>query len=848
MTLSVKSKANKATAQSSGATSSASLGLKLLWRDWRGGELNILIAALMVAVVTVTSIGLFADRIRNSIQDEAGTLLAADAQIRSRSTTPISAELRQQAEAAGLATADIVNFQAMAFGSDQALQLSAVKAVSAQYPLKGELVIADEPFGVGRAVRAGPAPGEVWIISRLFLSLGVDIGDTIGVGDANLTLAAALITEPDNAGSFFDFNPRVMINIADVEQTGAVQLGSRARYRLLLGGDVEPFKAQVEDGLSPDYRWADVRDANEGVTSALDRAESFLLLAGSLGVMLAGVALALASRRYASRQLAHVALLKTLGLTPNSIARLYAGNLVILGILTVFAGLVMGWVLHWVFLELASGLLPRELEPAGWRPLLTGFLTGMVCLMAFAFPPVWVLRQVPPARVLRSELEGGTLSQRVTLGIGAAAVIGLVWFYSSDVLLTAALLGGGLIALGGVSLMAAVLIRVVRRYGSRLGTTWRLGLANLQRHSRQNAFQIMVFSIALMLLFILTLLRSSLISEWEQQLPEGAPNHFAFNIYADELSGFQGILDANNVPREPLYPMIRGRLTQVNEESLSDRLDRLQPSGDDFRRELNLTWSDTLADDNQVVEGDWWQPGDETRDLISVEQDFAEQLELELGDELTFSIGGQQQDVTVKSIRTVQWDSLAPNFYVIFSGPILEGAGAAYITSFYLDADQKPLLAEILRQHPTVSVIEVDAIIRQIQGIVGQVTVAVEFILGLVLISGFIVLLASVQATLDVRLVESAILRTLGARAGLVRGGLWIEFASLGALAGLLGALGAELALAYFQTQMLNLDWTPHPLLWVTGPILGGVVIGIIGVVSTRRVIKVPPMVVLRSV
>jgi putative ABC transport system permease protein len=846
MTVSLKSEGGKFASARTG--SPRSLGLKLLWRDWRSGELNILIAALMVAVTTVTSIGLFSDRIRNSIQDEAGSLLAADAQIRSRSATPISPELRQQAEAAGLETADVVTFQAMAFGNEDALQLSAVKAVSREYPLKGELVIADQPFGEGRSTQAGPPPGETWIISRLFLSLGIEIGDVIGVGDANLTVTAALITEPDEAGSFFDFNPRVMINIADIEETGAVQPGSRARYRLLLGGDVEPFKAQVAEDLRPENRWVDVRDANEGVTGALDRAESFLLLAGSLGVMLAGVALALASRRYASRQLSHVALLKTLGLTPNSIARLYAGNLLILGVVTVFAGLALGWVLHWGFLELASGLLPRELEPAGWRPLWIGLLTGMVCLMAFAFPPVWVLRQVPPAKVLRSELEGGTLSQRLTLTIGAVAVVGLVWFYSGDVFLTGALLGGGLLVLLGVSLMAAVLIRVVRRYGSRLGTTWRLGLSNLQRHSRQNAFQIMVFSIALMLLFILTLLRSSLITEWQQQLPEGAPNHFAFNIFEDEISGFQGILDANNVEREPLYPMIRGRLTEVNDETLSDRLERLQPSGDDFRRELNLTWSDTLADDNALIDGEWWGPGDDQRDLISIEEDFAEDLNIGLGDELTFTIGGQAVDVTVKSIRSVQWDSLAPNFYVIFSKPILGGAGAASITSFYLSPDQKPLLAELLRQHPTVSVIEVDAIIQQIQDIVGQVTVAVEFILGLVLVAGFIVLLASVQATLDVRLVESAILRTLGARAKLVRGGLWIEFASLGALAGLLGALGAEVALAYFQTEMLNLDWTPHPLLWLTGPILGGVVIGTIGVVSTRRVIKVPPMVVLRSV
>ena len=824
------------------------LSLKLLWRDWRGGELNVLIAALLVAVTTVTSIGLFTDRIRNSIVDEAGSLLAADAQVRGGSRQPIGDDLRRQAEAAGLSTADMVTFQAMAFGADGAMQLGSVKAVSSAYPLKGELQLADQPFGAGRASSEGPAPGEAWLTSRLFPALGIEVGDTIGLGNADLTVTAALISEPDSAGSFFGVGPRVLINAADIDATGAVQLGSRVRYRLLLGGDVDAFYPEFEQTYGEEYRWVSPNEANDGITSALERAESFLMLAGSLGVMLAGVALALASRRYADRQLGHVALLKTLGLTPRRIAWLYAGNLVLLGLVVVFAGLALGWFLHWGFLELAGDLLPRELEPAGARPLVIGWLTGLICLLAFAFPPVWVLRKTPPARVLRSELEGGSANRRLMLGLGSAAVIGLVWLYSGDLWLTGALLGGGLVAVLGVAVLAALLIVVVRRYGSRLGTTWRLGLASLQRHSRQNAFQIMVFAIALMLLFVLTLLRSSLIGEWQNQLPEGAPNHFAFNLFEDERPGFEAILDDAGVEREPFYPMVRGRLNEVDGEAMEARLERLQPEGDDFRRQLNLTWSDTLADDNAIVEGQWWQQGDAERTLVSVEQEFAEDLAIELGDTLVFDIGGRSVEAQVQSIRSVQWDSMAPNFYIIFSGPILDGAGAAYLTSFYLSPEQKPMLADLMRQYPTVTLIEVDAIINQIQSIVGQVTVAVEFILALVLVAGFIVLVASVQATLDVRLMESAILRTLGARAALVRGGLWIEFAVLGALAGLLGALGAEAALAYFQVEMLNLSWTPHVGLWLVGPVLGALVIGAIGVVSTRRVIRVPPMTVLKSV
>lgn len=828
------------------------LSLKLLWRDWRGGELNVLIAALLVAVTTVTSIGLFTDRIRNSILDETGSLLAADAQIRAGSRQTIDDAVREQAQAAGLQTADMVTFQAMAFGADGNLQLSSVKAVSSAYPLKGEVVLADEPFGIGEPITEGPAPGEAWLTSRLFPALGIEVGDTIGLGNTELTVTAALISEPDSAGSFFGVGPRVLINAADIDATGAVQLGSRVRYRLLLGGDVAGFRDQFEqnfgDATDYQYRWVDPSEANDGISSALERAESFLMLAGSLGVMLAGVALALASRRYADRQLGHVALLKTLGLTPRRIAWLYAGNLMVLGVLVVLAGLALGWFLHWGFLELAGDLLPRELEPAGIRPLLIGFLTGLICLLAFAFPPVWVLRQTPPARVLRSELEGGTLGRRLTLALGAVAVVALVWLYSGDLWLTAALLGGGLVTVLGVSLLAVLLIAVVRRYGSRLGTTWRLGLASLQRHSRQNAFQIMVFAIALMLLFVLTLLRSSLIGEWQNQLPEGAPNHFAFNLFEDERPGFEAVLDSADVEREPFYPMIRGRLTEVAGEAMEARLERLQPEGDDFRRELNLTWSDTLADDNEIIAGDWWQDGDAALSRVSVEEEFAEDLEINIGDELSFDIGGQAVTAEVASIRSVQWDSMAPNFYIIFSGPILDGAGAAYLTSFYLSPEQKPMLAELMRQYPTVTLIEVDAIISQIQSIVGQVTVAVEFILALVLVAGFIVLLASVQATLDVRLMESAILRTLGAKSALVRGGLWIEFAALGALAGLLGAFGAEAALAYFQVEMLNLEWTPHTALWLSGPFIGALVIGTIGVVSTRRVIKAPPMVVLKSV
>ena len=821
------------------------LGLKLLWRDWRGGELNIIVVALLVSVTTVTGIGLFSDRIQNSIIDEASSLLAADAQI--TGSQPIPSDWLQAAHQDHLQTAQMTGFQSMAFGHDDAMQLASIKAVSERYPLKGQVEVTDQPFGEARKVAHGPAVGDAWVNSRLMASLGLQLGDQIGIGDANFTVSQVLVREPDDAGSGFGLSPRILINRADVARTKAVQVGSRVRYSLLLAGDVEPFHHHWQQLQTPHHRWRSVENANERVGDTLQRASSFLLLAGSLGVILAGVALALAARRYAARQLAHVALLKTLGLQPRDIAYLYSGSLALLAGLTVVAGLALGWFLHWAFLAAFSGLLPRELAAPTVRPLLVGLITGITCLLAFALPPIWALRRTPPARVLRHNVAGGTLTQWHTTLLGASAVIGLVLLYSENLLLTAILLLAGVAAVVGVAMLARALIYLSRRAGSGLGATWRLGLASLQRHSQQNSFQIMIFAIALMLLFMLTLVRTSLLQEWQNQLPKGTPNHFAFNIFADEKAGFEQFLRMHQISSTPMYPMLRGRLTAVNAEPIQNRLERLRPEGDDYRRELNNTWSTTLAADNEVVQGAWFSKADQNRMRVSVEQEFAKNLHIELGDQLTFSFGGQTVVAAVESIRKVHWDSMAPNFYIIFNKPILNGVGAAYLTSFYLTDAQKPLLVDLLHKYPTVSIVEVDIILQQIQSIIEKVTFAIEFILALVLLSGAVVLVASIQATLDSRLQESAILRTLGANARVVQGALAIEFFTLGALAGLLAALCAQIALYFLQTELLNIAFVPSMILLLIGPVIGALAIGGVGLLSTRRVVKVPPLTVLRT-
>lgn len=821
-------------------------GLKLLWRDWRGGELNILIISLLLATATVTSISLFTNRIQNSIEQEASEFLAGDAQI--RGSMPIPQDWLDQADTMEVRTAKAVGFRAMAF-SDNGMNLTVVKAVSSEYPLKGVLEVSNTPFTPGDTKAGGPPSGEVWLASRLFGALDVEVGDRISIGEAELTVSGALIKEPDSAQSFFGVAPRAMININDVPATGAIQTGSRVNHTVMLAGeksDIEQFNQWVTSRLGNHHRWRGIEEGNRGIGDALQRARSFLLLSGSLGVILSGVAVALAARRYAHRQTSHVALLKTFGYVPNQVTRLYAINIVAMGIIGVIVGTFLGWALHWGLLQTLGQLLPAGLAPASWSAYFTGGVSGFAALLAFAAPPLMALRRVPPAKVLRDDIDSNLVSSAASGLIGFVAVALLVFWYSRDIALTVILTVGASLALTGVGLVAWFVIRASKTLANRVGKTWRLGLANLQRHQRFNTLQIMIFSVLLMLLFVLSVTRTGLITEWQTQLPEDAPNHFVYNVFPQEREQLETFFAEAGVESRPFYPMVRGRIININDDLLKDRAEASE-SDMNYERELNLTWADQPGDDNTIIEGQWWEQ-DAQNVQVSVEKEYARGVDIGLGDVLTFSVAGQSIEAEVTSLRTVDWDSMNPNFFIIFNQPILDGIAANWLTSFYLPEDKKPLLNTLSRAHPTISLIELDQVINQMQSIISKVTLAVEFILFLITGSGVLVLITSIQATLDIRLRESAILRTLGANRKLVNHTLLIEFGSLGWLAGLLGAAGAETTLFFLQTQVFNLDYIIHWRMWLIAPWLGALLVGGIGWLSTRGVTRVPPLTVLRNV
>ena len=826
--------------------------LRLLWRDWRGGELGVLASSIVIAVAIVTGISLFADRLQQGIIAQSSSFLAADRVL--QSPRPVDRQWLRQADQQGLQQAEVLGFQSMVYASEEAgteMQLTSVKAVSDTYPLYGELEVSEEAFGSSVKTKKAPAKGEVWLDPRLLPLMNLAIGDSLYVGEAKLTINKVIVNEPDRGVNVFGFGPRVLMNIADIPETKIVQPGSRVEYRYLFAGEnsaLSSYGNWLKQQMQPSHKWLDLRDTQPRISQALKRAEQFLLLAGALGVGLAGIAIALAARRYSERHYDYVAMMKSLGATSNRVMVIYVGNLLLLGCIATIAGCGLGWLIQEIFIIILQDYFEVVSVPEmTLRPFFVGFVTALVCLLAFAVPPLILLQGVSPLRVLRRDIETGGLSSVMTYAIGFLGIGLLMFWYSSNLSLTVAVLAGAGLTFAIVGVTAWYLLRGTTKVGMQAGSSWRLALASMRRRGFQNAMQSVIFSLAIMLLLLLVLIRSSLIEEWQVQLPDRTPNHFLMNVAQDEVNSLAALLDNSQLKSEPFYPMVRGRLTTINNENVALRLRKNDPyAEDDLDRELDLSWSDTMPSGNILLEGKWWTEGS-TAPELSIESRLARRLNIGLGDQLAFLIGSESLMVTVTSIRELDWDTMKPNFYMVFPPGLLNQYPATYMTSFYLPLEKKRFLNQFLRDFPTITVIEMDSVIKQIRTIIIQVSSAIELVLGLIVVSGLLVLIASVQASLDSRYQESAILRALGAKRRLVLGSLLIEFSSLGLLAGFLAAFSAELSVYGLQEYLLQMDYVLHPWVWLAGPVAGAILIGTAGYMTCRKVVNTPPVDVLRE-
>ena len=829
-----------------GFLDAARLAYRLLKREWRAGELRVLLAALVITVASITAVGLFTDRMDRAMERGANELLAGDMLV--SSSEPIDESLAVEARRRGLATARTLGFRSVVVVGER-FQLAAVKAVDASYPLRGVLRVAEAPFADDAPAQGIPALGEAWLDARLISILDIRVGESVDVGARSLRVSRVLSYEPDRGGDLFSIAPRLLMNLDDVASTELVQRGSRVRHRLVFAGDagvVDAFRAWLQPRLTLQERIEGVRDARPELRTALERSNQFLGLAALVSVLLAGIAIAVAARRHAERHLDGAALLRCMGASQATVTRVYTLEVLGLGVAGSLAGCVIGYGAQALIARVLGSMILTELPAPSWLPLLTGSATGLAVLAGFALPPIARLRSVSPARVLRRDLGPLPASTIGTYALAVVVSLALIAWHARDARLAAYVIGAGSAAVVALCALAYALIRILNRLRRRVGTAWRFGLPNITRRARGSVMQMVAFGLGIMMLLLISLVRGDLLAEWRASLPPDAPNYFLINVQHDDVPGVKALLGEYGLTSTDLYPMVRGRLVAINDSPVGPddyadtRAQRLAA------RDFNLSWSAELGAGARLVAGRWWTREEHGQRLLSIEQGIGEALGFGLGDSLTFQIAGQQVSARVMSVRQVDWDSFDVNFFVVAPPGLLDAHPATYITSFHLPQDARGALIELVRRYPSITVIDVDALLGKVREIMERADQGMRYVFLFTLLAGFTVLLAAIQSTLDERRHESAILRTLGADRSAVRRGLLAEFLTLGALAGGLAAFSATLLSAWLAAQVFHFPYHGNPWVWLTGVLGGAVGIGAAGLLGTRGVLRHPPMESLR--
>lgn len=825
------------------------LSLRMLVREWRSGELRILLAALVVAIAATTAIHFFTDRLQRGLTQQSAELLGGDSLL--ISPRPLAADWLAQADHLGLATDHSLEFPSMVRGP-AAMRLASVRAISPDYPLRGQLRWRPAPTAIEQDTDQGPVAGTVWVENRVLGLLGVQVGQPLTLGQVTLTITGIVSFEPGRSNGFTSFAPRVLMSIADVAASGVVQQGSRISYQYYFSGGeaaLKRFSAWLKPRLDASQQLLDVHSGQPRVGSALERAERYLGLASLAAVLLAGAAIAMAARRYSQHHYDTSAMLRCLGVKQQQIMQLYGLQLLALGVLASALGCVLGWLGQAGLVAVLGDVISVALPPASLQPVVTGFITGVVLLLGFALPPLLRLKAVSPLRVLRRDLAPAPVSSWLVYGAAAVAMLLLLWQATSDWKLVILVFTATVLAILIFALLIYGLLAVVKRLLHQRGGLWRFGINNLLREPRATIVQVMGLGVAITAMAVVASVRTELLVTWQQQLPADTPNIFVVNIAAEQTALFNATLAARSLPPASLYPIARGRLTTINQQPVEQTSSAEGQGAGDRRqtealhRELNLTWQAAL--DNPLEQGHDWRAEDVGQARVSVEAGLAERLKLVLGDRVGFDLGGRVLEAEVVSIRSVQWDSFRPNFYFVFPPGVLDAFPQTYMTSIHVPETAKAVLNELVDQLPTITLIDVDMILQQVRTILEQVTLAVEYLLVFVLLAGVIVLFAALQLTFDERQYEGAMLRALGATRRQLTHGYLIEFALLGGLAGLLAACSSQLINALIAHRLFDLpfNWSEQALLL---PLLGLAITVMAGYFGLRQVWRRSPMMLLR--
>lgn len=823
--------------------------LRSFGRELRSGEVLVLLAAVGLAVGALTAVGFLTDRISKAVSRQANEVLAADLRLRSQDRVPD--EWRELAIEYGLKTAETMSFPSVVFAGDES-SLATIKVVSEGYPLRGSVRVSDTLFGEQRTVDDIPKPGEVWAEGALLARVGADIGDTLDVGELNLRVTAVLTYRPDQSIGFASLAPSVLLNIDDISRSGLIGEGSRVAYALLVAGDetaVADFNAAIEDRLPDSVRIGTQEDSSERAYNAADRAQRFLSLTAVISLLLSAVAVAMSARRFAQRRMDTVALMKSLGATQGFVISVALVQLILLGVLGIIGGSIVGYAAEEMLSRVLLDLMQqKDLPESGLRPAILASGSAIVLLLGFALPSLIQLRNTPPLRVLRHDVMPPAPSRLLVSGLALAAVAAMLYRSVGDLRMLAILIGGIVIIAALLYLVGRLLVALIGRARSGVGVAWRYGLANVARRGRDSAVQVVAFGLGITVLLLLTLVRTDLLEGWRESLDDNAPNHFLINIQPHEVESVAGLFKANDMERPVFTPMVRARMTTINDESVKDRE---YPNEDGqwlANREANLSYAAELSPTNELVEGEWWPADYSGPALASIEEEAAMNTGLAIGDRLKFFVAGREVEAEITSTRKVNWDSFQPNFFIVLSPGALDGMPTTYISGLRIADDRKAMLVDLMRAHPSVSVIDLGAILAQVRGIIEKASLAVQAVFLFTLAAGIAVLFAAVQSTMDERRFESAMLRALGAKRRTVFAGVMAEFAALGTAAGVLASAGAS-ALAYLvATQLFELPYEFSPTIWLAGVSAGVFIVCLSGYFAARGAVNARPADVLRGV
>lgn len=779
------------------------------WREWRSPSLLIVWLALTLSVACVLALGTLGDRMEKGLTQQSREFMAGDRTL--RSAHPMPQPWRDRAQQLGLQVSAQLTFMTMTFAGD-APQLAAVKAVDQTYPLFGDL--RTEPPGLK------PQPGSVLLAPRLMALLGVKAGDELDVGDVRLHIAGTVLQEPDAGFNPFQTAPRLLMNLDDVEKTGAVQPGSRLTWRYKVAGDagaLSRYDSWITPQLKSDQRWQSVENSEDALGRSMQRAQQFLLLSALLTLLLAVAAVAVAMSHYCRSRYDLVAVLKTLGAGRSALRKLIVGQWLAVLLLAALAGSALGMGFERLLLTMLRPVLPGELPAAGIWPWIWALGALFTISLLVGLRPYRLLLATQPLRVLRQDAITTAWPLRYYLPAMALVVVALLlllvgsskllWALLTGIVLLAALLAA--LGWGALWLLSRLKVR---------GLALRLAVNRLLRQPWVTLSQLAAFSLSFMLLALLLVLRGDLLDRWQQQLPADSPNYFLLNISREQVADVQRFLTQHQIKPETFYPVARVRLTEINHQPADPRRDNA------LNRELNLTSLARRPDHNPIVAGQWPPRAGE----VSMEVELADRLGVKLGDTLTFTGDTQQFSAKISSLRQVDWESLRPNFFFIFPPGALDEQPQTWLTSFRFDGGSGTL-AELNRAFPTLSLLDIGAMMRQIGQVLTQVSQALEIMVVLVTACGLLLLLAQIQVGMRQRRQELVVYRTLGAGKKLLRATLWYEFALLGIVAGAAAALGAEAALWGLQRKVFDFPWEPDYRLWIALPVSGALLLSLCG-------------------